>query len=312
MSSGVSVAGRLLPVAAVLVLLAGCGGSVESLSFKEPPATTAPATAPPDTLPPGLETVGETPAPGATTTTVPAVGPGPASLNGTVTGPAGPVPGAVVEIDRFVGYAYASARTATGADGSWSFRNIMGGAYRVRAWQSPSLDLATPQLLFLTAGQPQSVSLQLQAYGGQQVQVAINPAVPYQGEPATLVVQVDNPQVDADGLVTSPPVVGAPVTLVNGAAWQVNNGNPIKTNFDGQASFEVECTAVGNDPLAAQVGTNPPVSLQMPSCTPPPAPPAPTTTAPSPGSPGATTTTTCPSGGGTPGSTTTTLNFGQC
>jgi hypothetical protein len=167
--------------------------------------------------------------------------------------------------------------------------------------------MAAPQTLFLVAGQPQSLSLQLTSYQGQQVQVAINPAAPVIGQPANLVVQVTNPSVDANGILTMPPVAGAQVTLVDGPNWQVNNANPLTTNAAGQATFAVQCTSVGAAPLSAQVGSSPPVSLQMPACAPPP----PTTTT-STTNPFSSTSTTCPPGPPAPDTTTTLLTFGQC
>lgn len=294
-------------LAALALLAAGCASGVDTLSFPTPPATTVPPPPPPDTLPPGLAAVPEAPVAGVTTTTATAVGPGPASLNGTVTGPGGPVAGATVEIDRFVGDTFSSSRATTAADGTWSFRHILGGDYRIRAWHAPDLDMDAPQFVFLSAIAPQTVSLQLKSYQGPQVQVAINPAAPVLNQPANLVIQVTNPRVDANGVLTSPPVAGTPVTLVNGSGWQVNNGNPISTDASGQATFEVECTVPGSDPLSAQVAGDPPVTLLMPPCGTPP----PTTTTTAPGS--FTTPTTCPPTSTAPGSgqTTTTLNFGQ-
>ena len=295
--------------AGLALLAAGCGGHVDSLSFPAGPATTLAQPPPPDTLPPGLASVSHNSIPGVTTTTAPVIGPGNASMNGTVTGPSGPVQGATVEIDRFVGFTYSSARTTTAADGTWSFRGILGGDYRIRAWQAPALDMDTPKVVYLAAGQPQSVALQLTSYQGQQVQVAVNPANPVANQPANLVIQVTTPHIDDNGILTLPPVAGVAVTLVNGSGWQVNNGNPLPTNAAGQATFEVECTTPGSDPLGAQVGANPPFSLQMPVCgNPPPT----TTTAPS--GPNGTTTTTCPPPTvlpGPTGATTTTLSFGQ-
>lgn len=302
-------AARSAALAALALLIAGCGNSVDTLSIPTPPATSVPLPRPPDTLPPGLASVSEVPVAGVTTTTAPAVGPGPASMNGTVTGPGGPIAGATVQIDRFVGDSYSSRRTTTAADGTWSFRNILGGDYRVRAWQAPALDMQAPQIVFLSANQPQTVALQLTSYQDQQVQVAINPANPVLGQPANLVIQVTNPTVDANGILSVPPVPGTPVTLVNGSGWQVDNGNPLTTDASGQATFVVTCNAAGTDPLSAQVGTNPPVTLQMPLCGAPP--PTTTTTTASPSS--NSTSTTCPpaTGGAGRGRPTTTLNFGQ-
>ena len=313
-----------LPLAALAVAalaLAGCSAGVSTLSVPDPPPTTVAAPPPADTLPPGLASVAEAGVAGVTTTTAPAIGPGGATIAGTVLGPSGPVPGATVQIDRFVGDTFVSARTTAAADGSWSFARILGGRYRIRAWQAPSFAMATPQVLYLAAGQPQSLTLHVDAFKGPQVSVAINPAQPVDGQPASLVVQVTNPTVGPDGVLTNPPVVGAPVTLVDGPGWQVSNGNPLPTDAGGQALFEVQCNSPGPDPLSAQVANAAPLALQMPDCAPPPVttvPPAPPDTTAG-GLPGGTTTTTCPTvpGTSTPsdtsGTTTTTiLSFGGC
>ena len=318
--------GRRVARAAALLIgasaLAGCSAGVSTLSVPDPPATTVAPPAPPDTLPPGLASVAEAAVPGVTTTTAPAIGAGGATMAGTVLGPSGPVPGATVQIDRFVGDTFVSARTAAAADGSWSFARILGGRYRIRAWLAPGFDMATPQVLYLAAGQPQSVTLHVDAFKGPQVSVAINPAQPVDGQPASLVVQVTNPTVGPDGVLTNPPVVGAPVTLVDGPTWQVTNGNPITTDTGGQALFEVQCTSPGPAPLGAQVANAAPLVLKMPDCAPPPVttvPTAPPDTSFGSGGAGAVTTTTCPtvpastSPSDTSGTTTTTvLNFGGC
>lgn len=273
------VAWVLVAVLALLsgVVVSGCAGGVDRLSIPNPPSTTVAQPAPADTLSPTLDLTAEQPVGGITTTTQPVLGPGTSSLVGTVTNPAGqPVPGATVEIDRVVGDRYVSATTMAGGDGSWSLRNILGGDYRVRAWLTPDLDMPTPSQLFLAGGASQTVTLQETSYQDDQVQVAINPANPIVGQPADLVVLVSNPQVNADGVLTAPPQAGATVTLVNGNNWQVDNGNPLPTDSDGQAVFVVDCDAAGANPLSAEVGSGSPVNLQMPPCTV--APPTTTTT----------------------------------
>ncbi len=290
----------------VAVLAAGCSsGAIENLSFPPPPLTSASLPAPAPTLPPGLAAQNETPVAGVTTTTAPLVSPGPASINGTVTGPQGPVAGATVEADRFVGDASAPVRTQTAADGTWAFRGVLGGQYRIRAWLAPDLDMETPVSVFVVAGQPQTVSLQVASYADLQLQTSLAPAAPAVGQPTNLAVQVNKLSIDANGVLAATPVADAPVLLVNGSGWQVNNGNPLLTDAAGQAVFEVECTAVGSDPLAAQAGSDPPVALKLPSCAPP---PTTTTTLLGPG----VTSTTCPTTPPGDRTTTTVLAFGQC
>jgi hypothetical protein len=245
---------------------------VESLTFPDPPTTQKPAPSPP-TLPPDLSSVGEAVVPGATTTTLPAIGPGHATLNGSVFGPNGPVGGATVEADRFVGDLVTSARATTAADGSWSIKNILGGRFRVRAWQPPTMDLTTPQIVFLGSTQTLTMSLQLASFKGPNLASSISPPAPTAGQPTNLLVQVSNPTVDTDGVVRYPPAANTQVTLVDGPNWVVDGGNPQTTNGDGEVLFQITCQQGGAAPISAAVGSQPAVPLQMPSCSEPIAPP---------------------------------------
>jgi hypothetical protein len=288
---------------ALAALLAGCSG-VQTLSFPAPPTATGPAVTSGATLPTNLPSVVEAGVPGATTTLPPAIGPGAATINGTVLGPAGPVAGATVEADRVVGEQVTSTQTTTAADGSWSIGSILGGRYRVRAWQQPSLAVTTPQIFFLGATDTHSLTIQLTAFTGPNVASAIAPGTPVAGEIDNLVVQVTNPTVGADGVVRDLPAVGVSVSLTNGPLWQVYNGNPLPTGADGTVLFQVSCQTAGTIPLSAAVGGAAPVALILPDCAPPT-----TTTAPT------TTTTTCPTTSLPPGDSTTTsstLFFGVC
>src|SRR5262249_44446725 len=109
--------------AAVLVAALGLGGAgcsnVGNLSFRTPPTTVHVDLGAGATLPTNLSAVNQPGVEGVTTTTAPPVGPGQATINGTVFGPSGPVPGATVEVDRFVGDQFSSAHTTTAADGTW-------------------------------------------------------------------------------------------------------------------------------------------------------------------------------------------------
>lgn len=262
----------IVAAAALAAAAGGCGG-VQTLSFPPPPPTaTVPVVTQP-TLPGNLSSVVDAAVPGAAGTSALPIGPGSASLNGTVFGPGGPVAGATVEADRLVGDQEATARTTTAADGSWSIRSILGGRYRVRAWDSPTMTLLTPQIFFLADGQVQSMTLQLTSFAGPDVAASIAPGVIVDGQIDNLLVQVTNPTVGPDGVVRQLPEVGVSVSLTDGPEWDVYHGNPRKTGAGGQVLFQVSCQAVGSVPLSAAVGSAPPAALQLPSCA-----PAPTTT----------------------------------
>jgi hypothetical protein len=279
-------------VAALLAAgLAGCG--VQQLSFPTPPPTVRSVVTTQPTLPSNLPSVTEAPVPGAATSVAPRIRPGQATLNGTVIGPNGPVGGAVVNADRLVGDQMASTQTTTAADGSWSLSSILGGRYRVRAWQQPSLAMTTPQVLFLAGTETHTMTIQLTAFTGPTVASAFAPANPQVGQVDNLVIQVTTPTVGGDGVVRNLPQVGVSVTLTDGPEWLVHNGNPLSTDTNGQVLFQLSCQAAGSQPLSAEVGAGAVVALQLPDCVPPPT----TTVPPSTTVPRAstsTTSTTCP------------------
>jgi len=254
-------------VSVVLLALAltGCGG-VETLSYPTPPATSRTTVVSGPTLPANLPSVIEVQVPGSTTTTAPAIGPGKATLNGTVLGPSGPIAGATVEADRLVGDQVATTETTTAADGSWTIGSILGGRYRVRAWQSPSLAVTSPQIFFLGSTQSESMTIQLTSFTGPNIASVISPTAPVVGQMDNLVVQATNPTVGSDGVVRNLPEVGVSITLTNGPEWEVYNGNPLATGANGEVLFQVSCQASGASPLSAAVGSGAPVSLQLPAC----------------------------------------------
>ena len=296
-------AARIAAAAALLVVGAGCSG-VQTLSFSTPPTTVSQGAVPEATLPTNLSSIGQPGVAGVTTTTVPVIGPGSSSLHGTVFGPSGPVAGATVEADRVVGDHVTSARVATAADGSWTIGKILGGRYRVRAWQSPSLDLTTPQVFFLGANQSFTVSLELSSYTGPTLAASISPSPPEVGQPANLVVEATNPTVGTDGVLRYPPAAGDLVTI-SGASWHVLSTNLQSADSKGEVLFQVICETAGSEPLGAIVGGAPLVPFPLPPCVAPPPPTTSTTTVV--GVPCPTTTTSFPNV-----ATTTTTPFGGC
>ena len=118
------------------------------------------------------------------------------------------MPGATVEADRFVGSSEASRQVSTAADGSWTIPAILGGRYRVRAWQSPSLAMTTPQIFFLGGTQAMAIDLQVQAFTGQAISSAANPTSTAVGDDINVVVAVSTQSVNASGIVSYQPAAG--------------------------------------------------------------------------------------------------------
>ena len=308
-------------VVALALLAAGCQAkAVEPL----PPAPKVPETT--TTTVVDYSGVGLAGVPGRTTTTI-AMGPGRATLEGTVTGPDGPVAGAVVHAERLVGDAAATVDVLTGADGRYVIPKIFGGRYRLRAWKAApdNLALVEPQVFFLEGSEKKATNLAVTRYQGVSVTAAIAPDPPLIEAPSNLVVQVVDRAVDPGGIVRSNPLPDVRAELFGTGDWRVLT--PVATVSDGagRARWTLECRRVGQQPLSVVIGETTPFNLNLPACSVPPptgdelAPTEETTSTTSAGTPGSTTaapattttarpatTTTAGRGGGQPSSTTTT------
>jgi hypothetical protein len=214
-----------------------------------------------------------------TTTTSVAMGSGPITIVGRVEGPDGPVEGARVRLERLVGDGSASVEVPTAADGTWNVAGVLGGRYRVRAWQQPSLAMVRAQVVFIEAGEQRPVLLRLDRYEGRRVDAVIAPDPPLVGEAANLKVRVADRAVDDRGVVRTRPVAGATVQLTGTGRWFVMSPNPQATGTDGSVTFRVECGDEGAQPLSAVVDGGDVVPLPLPDCVDASAPP-PTTTSP--------------------------------
>lgn len=224
------------------------------------------------TQPQGLSGVSLPVAQGTTTTTV-VVGPGPLRIVGRVEGPDGPVGGAVVRLERIVGEGSASVDVPTAPDGTWNVENVLGGRYRIRAWQQPSLAMVRAQVVFVEAGKESPVLLRLDRYEGRRVDGVIAPDPPLVDEQANLKVRVADRLVDERGIVRTTPRPGTSVRLTGSGSWFVRSPNPQTTGSDGSVTFRVECTDDGDQPLSVVVDGTETIALDLPACVDPTAPP---------------------------------------
>ena len=215
--------------------------------------------------------------PGRTTTTV-ALTPGKAVLNGSVVGPDGPVPGAVVRAERLVGDSVGSADVATAADGTFALPAVKGGRWRVRAFRAPDLALIKPELFYLADGETKTLTLKVERYTGAGVSSAIAPDPPVVGEPANLVVQVTLQSVDANGVVRGVPIPGVRVELLGSGDWRVEGTNAQPSDGSGRAVWRVRCDSPGSQALTVRVGDDDTFPLRLPACVA--APPSTTTSTP--------------------------------
>ena len=220
--------------------------------------------APPTTEPlPATTTIPEPPSiplagvSGNTTTTGVAVAPGTSTVQGTVGGPNGPVPGAIVRLERVADAGAAFLDTSTRQDGTFAAPEVRGGAYRIRAWRAPDLSMTQPVTVFLGAGQTSAVQLQLQLFNDIQVSSAMAPNPAVVDEPAQLVVQVTKRSVSqGDGTVSTQPVTNASVEVQGSSDWAVTGRNPATTGENGQVTWEMDCRSQDAGSLSVLVGAN--------------------------------------------------------
>ena len=285
-----------LVVLAACAALSGCAaGAVAALP--PPPAVVS---GPPTTAAPDLQSGVLSPVGGNTTSTSVVIAPGPSTLQGGVVGPGGPVPGAVVLIERVTDNgARGDFETSTRADGTWAAAGILGGRYRVRAWRAPDLAVTQADTLFLQSGETRQVQIQLQQFGGDQVASSLAPDPAVVDRPANLVVQVTHAAVgQADGVVRAVPVPGMTVQLQGSSEWQLSGGNPSVTDSSGQVAWQLVCMQAGSQPLQVLLGDGTNVGLDHISPCVNPTVPSTTTTTSNPGIvPGSGSSTTSTTGG---------------
>jgi Carboxypeptidase regulatory-like domain len=214
-----------------------------------------------------LTTQPEVPVAGRTAPTSVLIKPGSARLDGTVLGPSGPVEGATVEAQRYVGNATATIQATTAADGSFSIPGIRGGRYVVRAWRAPTMTETTAQAFFLAQQGTQTLNLQMTSYSGLKVSTNLNPETPFAGEPVNLAVEVTQPMVVTNGDVTQLPQTSVTVQLESTNFVPTGGGPSIATTgMNGEAILGITCTQSGPAPITLLVGGTTTVSVGNPFC----------------------------------------------
>lgn len=267
---------RAVPALAALSLVVVAACSSPAVEALPPPPATRPLESTTTTAPTDYAAVPLAGVAGRTRTTV-TMGPGQAQLSGTVTGPEGPVPGAVVHAERLVGDAAAAADVVTGPDGRWVLGSVLGGRYRVRAWRVPDLALLQPEVFFVAATEARVVNLAVRPFRATLAASAIAPDPPTVGQPANFAFRATQRVVDDQGTVRTAPLARVPAQLVASGQWRIVTPNPGVTDATGAVEWGVVCLAPGSQPLSVAVAGSE-LPLTAPSCLAPPPPPAPPTT----------------------------------
>jgi len=291
--AGVRWASGLVLAAALLVALAvACTAEPDGGGSAAPVGTgvaTTATTAPPDdqlssliTVPPGfvapdgrgvaLPPVTAKPKPGPeidhTLPLLPMQG-GTSKIVGTVFGPDGPVEGARVRLERWVGFDHGQLDVDTNKDGFFVADELLGGRYRVRAWVTDaSLATVTPQLAFLPADKTERVvDVTVERHDGLLLQGALDRAEPHVDEPSVLITLLAQEYVDEEGIVRGRGVPDAVLVARASLGAKVDGDGYGVTNVDGFVLFGVACTGL-DVPTVSLESSGLATTVTLPECKP--------------------------------------------
>ena len=255
----------------LLVLLAGACTSSGGSAAPDPTAvqqstTTTTAPAPSTTARP--TTTSSTLKPTTTVTTMLALGPGNASIVGTVSGPAGPIDGAIVRIERLVGKNVAATEVTTSGGGTFQLPEILGGSYRVHALRPPDFGASPVEAFFLAANDRKTVDLKLPPAGGVRLTATVIPNPPRLDQQATLRVQYGTGRVDDQGRAALTPIPNVLMTLTPGAGIVLESIAQVRTDSTGTGQWFIRCTVEGASALSLTVGDGV-TPVNLPPCGPP-------------------------------------------
>jgi hypothetical protein len=172
---------------------------------------------------------------------------GTSRLRGVVTGPDGPVEGATVRIERVIGDRVGAITVNSGAGGVFGADRLLGGHYRARAWQPPTLATTRAAVTFLPALEGSAeLNIEVERFTGRQLQAVLDTADPTVGSQARVRALFTEQTVDDNGVVVGRGLSGAQVRLSTDGGFAIREGGATTTtNSEGIASWLVECVREG-------------------------------------------------------------------
>ncbi len=191
-------------------------------------------------------------------------GPGNASITGIVRGPEGPVPGAIVQIERLLDGQSVTMRVVADASGRYTLQKVLLGRIRVRAWKAPDLALATEKALFTKGAQ--TFDILMDSYKRSDLQWAVAPSPLVVGRAATVIVQLSERLVNDLGRVIVQPVTGVGVSLLQQGVVQVASLEERISDEKGRVSFRLACNEPGPSTIIARLAIGGEASLDLPAC----------------------------------------------
>lgn len=196
---------------------------------------------------------------------------GRASITGVVEGPDGPVGGATVRIERWVGGRSGAITVQASEGGTFGARGLRGGRYRIRAWLEPSLTATESEVVFLDAdGGSANVTVTLTRFEGLRLQASLSVSAINVDDTATVRGLLTRAAVDSDGIVVGEGVPGARILLTATPGLAIEGDATATTDGGGLATWRVKCQREGSYSVSLTTeGAS--TSYTLPTCGPKPA-----------------------------------------
>jgi hypothetical protein len=166
-------------------------------------------------------------------------------MGGSVVGPEGPVAGATVLLERFVGRSSGRLEVVTNAAGRWVAIDVYGGRYRIRAWHSPGLGMAASVVSFIAADAEVDLALTVDRYDGADVTGDIDDVDPEVGATAVVTALATRQQVDGQGIITTAPASGRDALVTPTGPWTLVGPPEAVIDDAGRVSWTFTCADDG-------------------------------------------------------------------
>ncbi|MGF1595659.1 MAG: hypothetical protein ACFCVK_01815 [Acidimicrobiales bacterium] len=194
-------------------------------------------------------------------------------LSGVVTGADGPARSATVRLERHTDEGVATVDLRTDAAGRWSAGRLLGGRYRVRAWQGDIAASPGSQVLFLHDRASVELPLTVAPVDPTPVMTFADGGDIHVGLTGTVAVSVTAATVDENGIAVVAGLAGAIVTLTPSPGVTLTPP-VVVADTDGVARFTMTCNGLGTaSATATHDGAS--TTFGLPRCIPLPPPPPP-------------------------------------
>lgn len=193
---------------------------------------------------------------------------GKARLSGIVTFEGRRVGGARVRLERIVGNRIGVLDVAANGEGVFTVKELLGGKYRIRAWETPALSAVPSQTLFLPAAADVDLEVPLTEFDGQRLQGALTTGEPRVGATVTLRALLTEVEVDGEGYVNGTGLPNETITVSTGEGYRPAGPTTATTDASGYATFSVVCLREGAHQVTLRF-LELTVTATLPVCLPP-------------------------------------------